>query len=167
VPELVLALDQGTTSTRAIVLRAPDLVPVAVAQRELPQHFPAPGWVEHDPEDIWRDSVEVLREAVAAAGARPADVAAIGIANQRETVLVWDRATGVPIHRAIVWQDRRTAAACAALRDSGHAPMLAERAGLVIDPYFPATKLAWLLDHVPGARARAERGELAFGTVDS
>jgi len=166
-PDFVLALDQGTTSTRAVVLRAPGLVPVAIAQRELSQHLPAPGWVEHDPEDIWRDSVAVLREALAAAGARAADIAAIGIANQRETVVVWDRATGAPIHRAIVWQDRRTANACAALRDAGRSALIAERTGLVIDPYFSATKLAWLLDHVPDARARAERGELAFGTVDS
>jgi len=166
-PDFVLALDQGTTSTRAVVLRAPGLVPVAIAQRELSQHLPAPGWVEHDPEDIWRDSVAVLREALAAAGARAADIAAIGIANQRETVVVWDRATGAPIHRAIVWQDRRTANACAALRDAGRSALIAERTGLVIDPYVSATKLAWLLDHVPDARARAERGELAFGTVDS
>ena len=165
--DLILVLDQGTTSTRAMVLRAPDLVPIAMVQRELPQHFPAPGLVEHAPEDLWQDSLAVLREVVAATRAKAADIAAIGIANQRETVLVWDRRTGAPIHRALVWQDRRTADACAALRDAGHGPMIAERTGLVIDPYFSATKLAWLLDNVPDARARAERGELAFGTVDT
>ncbi len=165
--DLLLALDQGTTSTRAIAFRAPDLDPVAVAQRELPQHFPGPGLVEHDPEDIWRDSVAVLRQALAEAGAPPGDLVGIGITNQRETVLVWDRRTGAPIHRAIVWQDRRTADACAALREGGLEALISARTGLVVDPYFSATKLAWLLDNVPGARARAERGELAFGTVDT
>ncbi len=164
-PGLILALDQGTTSTRAIAFRGAALEPVAAARRELPQHYPAPGWVEHDPEDIAADSVAVLREALAASGGSAGDVAGIGIANQRETTLVWDRRTGEPIHRAIVWQDRRTAEACAALR--AHEPMVAARTGLVLDPYFSSTKLAWLLDEVPGARARAERGELAFGTVDS
>jgi glycerol kinase len=165
--EFVLVLDQGTTSTRAIVFRAPDLIPVAMAQRELPQHFPAPGLVEHVPEDLWQDSLAVLRDAIARAGATPADLAAIGIANQRETALVWDRRSGEPIHRAIVWQDRRTADACTALREAGHGPLIAERTGLIIDPYFSATKIAWLLDHVPDARAHAERGDLAFGTVDT
>lgn len=165
--DLILVLDQGTTSTRAVVLRAPDLVPIAMAQRELPQQFPAPGLVEHAPDDLWQDSLAALRDAVATAGAKPADIAGLGIANQRETVLVWDRRSGEPIHRAIVWQDRRTADACAALRDAGHASLIAERTGLVIDPYFSATKLAWLLDHVPDARIRAERGNLAFGTVDT
>ncbi|MCB4824128.1 glycerol kinase GlpK [Roseicella aerolata] len=163
----ILALDQGTTSTRAILFRAPDLVPVAVAQQEFPQHYPASGWVEHEPEDLWQSSLAVMREAIGKAGLRPEQVAAIGIANQRETVLVWDRRTGEPIHRAIVWQDRRTAAACAALRESGHAAAVAAATGLLIDPYFSATKLTWLLDNVAGARAAAERGELAFGTVDT
>ena len=163
--DLILALDQGTTSTRAIAFRGPQLQPVAMARRDLPQHYPAPGWVEHDPEDIASHAAEVLVEAVLLSGAGPGDVAGIGIANQRETTIVWDRATGRPIHRAIVWQDRRTAGACAALRP--HEAMVASRTGLVIDPYFSATKIAWLLDHVPGARLRAERGELAFGTVDA
>jgi len=165
VPELVIALDQGTTSTRAIAFQGPHLHPLATARRVLPQHFPAPGWVEHDPEDIAADSVAVLREVLALIGAKPHDIAGIGITNQRETTLVWDRATGRPIHRAIVWQDRRTADACAALRP--HETLVTERTGLLIDPYFCATKIAWILDEVPGARARADRGELAFGTVDS
>ncbi|MBV9079402.1 MAG: glycerol kinase GlpK [Methylobacteriaceae bacterium] len=163
---LVLAIDQGTTSTRAILFRE-DLSVAAVAQREFPQHFPASGWVEHEPEDIWASVVATVREAMDAAGATARDVAGLGLTNQRETVLVWDRATGTPIGRAIVWQDRRTAEFCAALKAEGHERLVAERTGLLIDPYFSATKLAWLLDNVPGARARAERGELAFGTVDS
>jgi glycerol kinase len=164
---LILALDQGTTSTRAIAFRAPELRPAAIARRDLAQHFPASGWVEHDPEDIFADSVAVLREALAASGGAVADVAAIGITNQRETTLVWRRDTGRPIHNAIVWQDRRTAADCAALRAGGHEALVAARSGLLIDPYFCATKLAWLLDHVEGARADAEAGRLAFGTIDS
>jgi len=163
----VLALDQGTTSTRAIVFRTPELTPVAATQREFPQHYPHSGWVEHDPEDLWDTAVAVMREAIAAAGLRAQDIAAIGIANQRETTIVWDRASGRPIHRAIVWQDRRTAAACAGLREAGHDALVAARTGLLIDPYFSATKLAWILDGVAGARNAAERGELAFGTVDS
>lgn len=163
----VLALDQGTTSTRAIVFRTPDLVPTATGQREFPQHYPHSGWVEHEPDDLWKTAVAVMREAIARAGLRSEDVAAIGIANQRETTLVWDRATGRPIHRAIVWQDRRTAPDCAALRAAGHDALVADRTGLLIDPYFSATKLGWILDQVPGARAAAIRGELAFGTVDS
>lgn len=162
--EYLLALDQGTTSTRAIVYRAPGLVPVATARRELPQHYPTSGWVEHDPEQIWADAQAVLHEAVAQAGVGPGAIGAIGITNQRETTIIWDRATGAPIHRAIVWQDRRTAEDCAALR--AHEAMVTARTGLLLDPYFCATKIAWLLDHVEGARARAERGELAFGTVD-
>ncbi len=163
--QFLLALDQGTTSTRAIAYRMPGLVPAGTARRELPQHYPASGWVEHDPEDLWRDSVAVLRQAMAAAGAGPADIAGIGITNQRETTLIWDRATGRPIHNAIVWQDRRTADACAAL--SPHEALVSSRTGLLLDPYFCASKIAWLLDHVPGARSGAERGALAFGTVDS
>jgi glycerol kinase len=163
--DLLLALDQGTTSTRAMLF-GPDLTVRATAQRELPQHFPAPAWVEHDPEDIWAHSVQVLREALARDGAAASQVAGIGITNQRETVLVWDRATGRPVHRAIVWQDRRTADLCARLRAEGHGALITERTGLLPDPYFSATKLAWILDEVPGARAQAERGELCFGTVD-
>jgi glycerol kinase len=166
----LLALDQGTTSSRAIVF---DLAgrPVAVAQREFPQHYPQPGWVEHDSEDIWstqRDcAAEALAQAGVDAGSCTGEVAAVGIANQRETTLLWDRRTGRPLHRAIVWQDRRTAGACEALRAQGVEPLVAEKTGLRLDPYFSATKLAWLLDQVPGARAAAERGELAFGTVDT
>ena len=165
--DLILALDQGTTSTRSIAFRAPQLAPVATARRELTQHFPASGWVEHDPEEIFAHSVETLRAALAQAGGTAADVAAIGITNQRETTLVWDRATGVPIHRAIVWQDRRTAPACAALRAAGLEPLITRRTGLLLDPYFSATKLAWLLDTLPGARDSAAAGRLAFGTIDS
>jgi glycerol kinase len=163
---LLLALDQGTTSTRAILF-GPELTPRATAQQELPQHFPAPGWVEHEPEDIWQGALATLRGALAQGGAAARDLAGIGITNQRETVVLWERASGRPVHRAIVWQDRRTAAACAALRDTGQEALITRRTGLLADPYFSATKLAWLLDHVPGARAQAERGELAFGTVDS
>ncbi len=164
---IVLALDQGTTSTRAIAFRAPQLAPAATARRELDQHFPHSGWVEHAPEDLFRDSVAVLREALAGAGGTARDVAAIGITNQRETTLIWHRETGVPIHPAIVWQDRRTAAECARLRAAGHEEMVSARTGLLIDPYFCATKLAWLLDNVAGARADARAGKLAFGTVDT
>jgi glycerol kinase len=160
----ILAIDQGTTSTRAIVFDAAAR-PVAIAQKELTQHYPAPGWVEHDPEEIWSGTVAVAREALAGI---PIDrIAGTGITNQRETVLVWDRATGEPIHRAIVWQDRRTADECARLRADGCEERVRKRTGLLLDPYFSATKLAWILDNVPGARTRAERGELAFGTVDS
>ncbi|MBC9178733.1 glycerol kinase GlpK [Pseudoroseomonas ludipueritiae] len=162
-PRHVLAIDQGTTSTRSIVFDAAGRE-VASARREFPQHYPDHGWVEHDPEDIWRDTLATAREALEKA-ALP--VAAIGITNQRETVVVWDRASGQPIHRAIVWQDRRTAAECARLRQEGAEPLVQARTGLLLDPYFSATKLAWILDNVAGARARAERGELAFGTVDS
>ena len=160
---LLLALDQGTTSTRAIAF-TPEGVPVATAQRQLEQHYPQAGWVEHDPESIWNDAVAVLREAIANT---KQPVAALGITNQRETVVVWERATGRPIHRAIVWQDRRTADDCAALRAAGHEPDVQRRTGLLLDPYFSATKIAWILDHVSGARAAAERGDLACGTIDS
>ena len=162
----ILALDQGTTSTRAMVFRA-DLTVAGIAQEEFPQHYPASGWVEHDPEDLWRTAVSTMRDAVAKAGIRAVDIAAIGIANQRETTVVWERASGRAIHNAIVWQDRRTADICAALKAEGNEPLVAGRTGLLLDPYFSATKVAWLLDNVPGARARAEAGELAFGTVDS
>jgi len=162
----VLAIDQGTTSTRAILFDSAAR-PVAVAQRELRQHYPHSGWVEHDPEDIWNDALAVSREALAKSGVPLAQVAAIGITNQRETVVVWDRATGEPIHRAIVWQDRRTADLCVRLKADGAEPLVSLRTGLLLDPYFSATKVAWILDNVPGARARAERGELAVGTIDS
>lgn len=162
----VLALDQGTTSSRAIVFdRAGQAV--AVAQREFQQHFPHPGWVEHDPREIWATQHAVALEAMESAGAQAGDFAGIGITNQRETTVLWDRATGQPVANAIVWQDRRTAPRCDALRAQGRAARIQQKTGLVIDAYFSGTKLEWLLDHVPGARARAERGELAFGTVDS
>ena len=140
---------------------------VGVAQKEFAQHFPKPGWVEHDPEEIWRTVVATCRAAIRKAGIEPAAIAAIGITNQRETTVIWNRKTGKPIHRAIVWQDRRTADACAALRAAGHENMVAARTGLLLDPYFSGTKVAWLLDNVKGARQRAERGELAFGTIDT
>ena len=161
----ILAIDQGTTSTRCILFDA-NATPVATVQREFPQHYPARGWVEHDPEDIWRDTVQTLRDCVAEAGIDAGDIAAIGITNQRETVVVWERATGQPIHNAIVWQDRRTAEICAAMKADGLEPLVSQKTGLLIDPYFSGTKLVWILDHTPGARARAERGELAFGTID-
>lgn len=160
----ILAIDQGTTSSRAIIFDSA-LRPVAMAQEEFTQHFPASGWVEHDPSDLWATVAATARAAIEKA--RGARIAAIGITNQRETVVVWDRATGLPIHNAIVWQDRRTADLCASLREAGHEPMISARTGLLLDPYFSGTKLKWLLDNVDGARARAEAGELAFGTVDS
>ena len=162
----VLVIDQGTTSTRAILF-GPDLRPVASAQREIPQLYPAPGWVEHDPEALWTTAVEAARGALARGSVGPEQIAGLGITNQRETVVVWERASGRPIHNAIVWQDRRTAPLCEALEAAGHGALIAERTGLCLDPYFSATKLAWLLNTVPGARARAEAGVLAFGTVDS
>src|SRR4051794_18253861 len=165
-PDYLLAIDQGTTSTRSILFDA-GLAPVAVAQQELTQIYPAPGWVEHDPEELWSTTVATARDAIAKAGAAPKDIAAIGITNQRETAIVWNRATGKPIHHAIVWQDRRTAERCAALRRAGDEPAIAAKTGLVLDPYFSATKIAWMLDHVDGARAAARAGRLAFGTVDS
>jgi len=161
---ILLALDAGTTSTRAIAFDAATLRPLAFAQVELPQHFPAPGWVEHEPEDIAGHAIQVLREALAKSGRAAADVAGIGVTNQRETTLLWDAQTGRCVARAIVWQDRRTAEACAALKP--HEPMVARKTGLLLDPYFSATKLAWLLDHVPGAREAADQGRLRFGTVD-
>lgn len=162
----ILAIDQGTTSSRAILFSA-DLSIVASAQKEFPQHFPKAGWVEHEPEDIWSSTIEVCRAAIAKAGLAPADIAAIGITNQRETTVVWDRATGKAIHRAIVWQDRRTAERCVALKAQGHEAAVAEKTGLLLDPYFSGTKIGAILDSVSGAREKAERGELAFGTVDS
>ena len=162
----ILAIDQGTTSSRAILFDAALRVK-AVAQEEFPQHYPASGWVEHDPSDLWSTVAGTARAAIEKAGISATDIAAIGITNQRETTLIWDRATGEPIHRAIVWQDRRTADTCTALKDAGHEPMITARTGLLLDPYFSGTKIKWLLDHVPGARARAAKGELAFGTVDT
>lgn len=162
----ILALDQGTTSSRALLFDAETRV-CGVGQYEFPQHFPASGWVEHEAEDLWTTTMRACRDALQGAGIDGRRIAAIGITNQRETVVVWDRATGLAVHRAIVWQDRRTADACQALRAAGHEADVAARTGLLLDPYFSASKIAWILDHVPGARARAERGELAFGTVDS
>ena len=162
----VLAIDQGTTSTRAILFDAA-LEPVATAQREFPQLYPAPGWVEHEPEAIWASVVETGREAIAKAGVPANAIAAIGLTNQRETTLVWDRASGKPIHNAVVWQDRRTADACAKLRADGAEATIGETTGLLADPYFSATKLAWILDHVQGARAAARDGRLRFGTIDT
>ena len=162
----VLALDQGTTSSRAIVFDHDGAVR-AVAQKEFTQIFPEAGWVEHDPQEIWASQIGVAAEALARAQITERDLAAIGIANQRETTLVWDRRSGEPIHHAIVWQDRRTAGACEALKASGAAKAVQAKTGLLIDAYFSASKVQWMLDHVPGARARADRGELAFGTVDS
>jgi glycerol kinase len=161
----VLAIDQGTTSTRAILFDR-DARPVAAAQREITQHYPNRGWVEHDPEEIWRETLAVAREALGSSGIEVGRVAGIGITNQRETVVVWDRATGQPIHRALVWQDRRTAEECARLKAGGAEELVRGRAGLLLDPYFSATKIAWILDHVRDARDRAERGELACGTID-
>jgi glycerol kinase len=162
----VLVIDQGTTSTRAIVFDA-HMAPVASAQEEFPQLFPHPGWVEHNPETLWATALGTARAALAQAGLAAGQIAGIGIANQRETTLVWERATGRPIFNAIVWQDRRTADICEALDAAGHGELVAERTGLRLDPYFSATKIGWILDHVPGARARAAAGELAFGTVDT
>jgi glycerol kinase len=162
----VLALDQGTTSSRSILFDHQGSV-VAVAQREFTQHFPRSGWVEHDAEEIWATQAATIAEVLARARARPEDVAAVGITNQRETTVLWDRRTGRPVARAIVWQDRRTADHCARLKAQGHEPEIARRTGLLLDPYFSGTKLAWLLDGNPELRARAERGELAFGTIDS
>src|SRR5215470_15441469 len=162
----VLALDQGTTSTRAMVFDA-ELALLGAGQREFPQHYPASGWVEHDPEDIWRTTVETAREALAAAKLGASDIAAVGITNQRETCVVWDRRTGRPIHRAIVWQDRRTAEVCRSLQRAGHEPAITAKTGLLLDPYFSATKISWLLDNVEGARPLARAGHLAFGTIDS
>jgi glycerol kinase len=162
----ILALDQGTTSSRAIVF-AEDGSVRAQVQQEFRQIFPHPGWVEHDPEDIWASQLSVARRALAEAGLKAADIAGLGIANQRETSIVWERKSGQPVHNAIVWQDRRTADACARLKRRGKTNAVRSKTGLVLDPYFSATKLAWLLDSIPGLRLHAERGELAFGTVDS
>jgi glycerol kinase len=162
----VLALDQGTTSSRALLFDEEGHI-VTIAQKEFRQIFPRPGWVEHDPDEIWSTQAGVMGEAVAKANATAGEVAAIGITNQRETAIVWDRRTGRPVHNAIVWQDRRTAEMCDHLREAGHERLIRERTGLVIDSYFSGTKVKWILDHVDGAREKAARGELCFGTVDS
>jgi glycerol kinase len=166
VADILLAIDQGTTSTRAILFDAA-LTPIASAAQELRQIYPEPGWVEHDPEEIWSATIATARAALAKADAGAADVAGIGITNQRETSILWDRVSGKPIHNAVVWQDRRTANICATLRQAGHEPMVAARTGLLLDPYFSATKIQWLLEHVEGAGAAAQAGRLAFGTIDS
>lgn len=164
--KFILSMDQGTTSSRALLLDAAGQIR-GVAQAEYPQIYPRPGWVEHDPRAIWDTQLAVSRRVMEEQGVSPRDIAAIGITNQRETTVVWDRATGEPIHNAIVWQDRRTAEHCDALREAGHAATIQRKTGLVLDAYFSGTKLAWILDHVEGARARAEKGELAFGTIDT
>ncbi|MCZ6604083.1 MAG: glycerol kinase GlpK [Alphaproteobacteria bacterium] len=165
-PNHILAIDQGTTSTRAMVFDTAGRT-VAAAQEELPQIYPRPGWVEHDPEALWRGVLATASAALAQAASQGLEIAAAGITNQRETTIIWDRETGAPIHNAIVWQDRRTASMCRQLRDAGHEQLVRARTGLVLDPYFSATKIAWILDTVDGARAKAEAGALAFGTVDS
>lgn len=164
--DYILSIDQGTTSSRAVIFDHAGQ-PVAMAQREFAQHFPQPGRVEHDATEIWQSQLAVMQDVMVRAGIGAGQLRALGITNQRETTVLWDRRTGQPVAPAIVWQDRRTAGVCDALRAAGHAPDIAKRTGLVLDAYFSGTKLAWLLDHVPGARTRAERGELAFGTVDS
>ena len=163
---LILALDQGTTSSRSMLFNK-DFSICGQSQKEFAQHFPDSGWVEHDPMDIWRTTLETSKEVIANAGIKSSDIAAIGITNQRETTLIWDRKTGLPIYNAIVWQDRRTAALCTELKRLNHEALVSERTGLLLDPYFSATKIAWILDNIPNARPRAERGELAFGTVDT
>ncbi len=162
----ILAVDQGTTSSRAIIFSS-DLLPIASAQKEFPQHFPKAGWVEHDVEEIWSGVLDVTRQALRKAQLNTNDLTAIGITNQRETTVIWERATGRAIHNAIVWQDRRTADDCQKLKSKGHEAFVSERTGLLLDPYFSATKIKYILDAIPGARIRAERGELAFGTIDS
>ncbi len=162
----ILAIDQGTTSTRAIVFDG-SLKPVASVQQEFKQYFPRSGWVEHEPEEIWKSVVATMRAVLRRAKCKASDIVSIGITNQRETTVIWDRKTGKPVYRAIVWQDRRTSERCIALKAEGREEMIAGRTGLLLDPYFSATKISWILDHVKGARTRAERGELAFGTIDS
>lgn len=163
--DFILSIDQGTTSSRAIVFDK-TLSPISSAQKEFPQHFPKPGWVEHDAQEIWQSVLATCREAIAKAAIPANRIAAIGITNQRETTVIWDKTTGKPIHNAIVWQDRRTAEYCAGMRAGGHEPLITQRTGLLLDPYFSASKIAWLLDHVPGARNAADAGKLAFGTID-
>src|SRR5262245_30010395 len=165
-PQFVLAIDQGTTSTRAVLFRQ-DFSIAGLAQEEFPQHYPRSGWVEHDPEDIWRTVLSTCRAVLGKEGASAGSVAAIGLTNQRETAIVWERATGRPVHNAVVWQDRRTAGICQTLKTAGHEAAVAKATGLLLDPYFSAAKIAWLLDHRSGVRDAARRGELAFGTVDT
>jgi glycerol kinase len=162
----ILAIDQGTSSSRCILYNQ-DAQPVAVAQQEFRQIYPQPGWVEHDAEEIWQSQVDVFKQVMKEKNLKPSDIAGIGITNQRETVVLWERQTGKPIHNAIVWQDRRTAGECTRLKDLGYEPMIQAKTGLLLDAYFSATKIVWLLDNVKDARAKAERGELAFGTIDS
>ncbi len=165
-PAYLLALDQGTSSSRALVFREDGTVH-SLAQQEFPQLYPQPGWVEHDPQALWQSQLDTARQALARGGLQPSDIRAVGITNQRETTLLWHRRTGAPLHAAIVWQDRRTEPLCRQLREQGHEALIRQRTGLKADPYFSGTKLRWLLDHVPGARELARAGELAFGTVDS
>ncbi|MGL4635646.1 MAG: glycerol kinase GlpK [Beijerinckiaceae bacterium] len=165
-PRHIMAIDQGTTSTRTMIF-GPDMAVVASAQQEFPQHYPASGWVEHDPEDLWRTTLATARSALKKAKLKANDIAGIGITNQRETTVIWDRATGAAIHNAIVWQDRRTADICQTLKAAGHEKVMAKKTGLRLDPYFSGTKIAWILDHVKGARTKANKDQLAFGTVDS
>ena len=162
----VIAIDQGTTSTRAIAFDASARA-VAIARRALTQHYGDSGRVEHDPEEIWNDTQATVREVIERLPGGASGITALGITNQRETVVIWDRASGMPVHRAIVWQDRRTAEECARLKSEGAEELVRRRTGLLLDPYFSGTKVGWILDHVPGARVRAERGELAFGTIDT
>ena len=164
--QLILALDQGTTSSRAILFGRDGSLH-GEARQEITQHYPQPGWVEHDADEIWQAQLAVARQVLRDHGVAASRIAALGITNQRETTVLWDRATGQPLHKAIVWQDRRTAGICDQLTAAGHAGIFRERTGLLLDAYFSGTKLAWLLDHIPGVRIRAERGELAFGTIDS
>ena len=162
----ILALDQGTTSSRAIIINQLGKI-VAKEQQELPQIYPQPGWVEHDPEAIWSSQLRTARDVIVNSGIKPSRIAAVGVTNQRETTIVWDRESGIPIHNAIVWQCRRTVPMCEELKAEGFDQVLREKTGLVVDAYFSGTKIAWLLDNVPGARDRAEKGQLAFGTVDT
>ncbi len=162
----ILAIDQGTSSSRCILYNQ-ETQPVAVSQREFSQHYPQPGWVEHDAEEIWQSQVDVFQQVLKKQNLNPSDIAGIGITNQRETTVLWDRKTGKPIYNAIVWQDRRTADECTRLKDEGFEPIIQAKTGLLLDAYFSATKIGWLLDNIEGARAKAERGELAFGTIDS
>ncbi|HEX5911866.1 MAG TPA: FGGY family carbohydrate kinase, partial [Rubrobacter sp.] len=164
--DYVLAIDQGTTSSRAIVFNH-DSATVGEAQREFTQHYPRPGWVEHDANEIWDVTLEVMREALEDAGASPGDIAAIGITNQRETVVMWDKETGEPVHHAIVWQDRRGAQICSELSEQGYDEMVANKTGLVIDAYFSGSKVKWLLENVDGVKERAQNGEVLFGTIDT
>ncbi|MDZ7694908.1 MAG: FGGY family carbohydrate kinase [Balneolaceae bacterium] len=162
----ILSLDQGTTSSRAILFDKHGSI-ISIAQKEYEQHFPRPGWVEHNPEDIWSSQIEVASEVIANAEIKPDDIAAIGITNQRETTVVWDKNTGQPIHHAIVWQDRRTASLTDQLKEEGKEELFQHKTGLVLDPYFSGTKIHWILNNVEGARQKAEAGDLLFGTVDS